>query len=378
MEQSPATIELEQSTRPRLVAIGGGHGASVMAEGLVAHMPEADLTVIVSVSDSGSKTGEIRDQYGGVAVGDLRRVLAAVSGNDAGKLFEKRFSDATTLGDINVLGDRLVAAVSGGSQDRAAVVLERVRAMAQELDENGGLYGHTYGNLILTALRLDHEDDISLAVHEAGRWLEARATVLPATSEVHDLVLDDGPYHLVGEGALDEHEFVDPETAKLSLTNPTDIDLVALGALADADVAFTGPGSLWTSLMAVESLRDFGLGVRMMRANGGKRVFVGNILQDQSTRNMPLRWHVQRLEAQSGADFDCVLYNTTTVFGETAPVVYGSDCAEVLGSKAIGAALAAAAEAPGPNDPIAHLRSKAQHDVEPVAYATRERILQPA
>ncbi len=99
-----------------------------------------NLAAIVSVSDSGGSTGELRDQFGILPPGDIRRAIVALS-EDTGivrKLFEYRFK----------AGNRIA--------------------------------GHTIGNLLLTALT-DITGDFEKGIQELSEMFDVRGKVIPVT-----------------------------------------------------------------------------------------------------------------------------------------------------------------------------------------------------
>ena len=71
--------------KKKVVVLGGGTGSSTLLRGLK-EFP-IDLTAIVSVCDDGSSTGKLREEFDVPAVGDLRKVIAALSKTEP--LFEK-------------------------------------------------------------------------------------------------------------------------------------------------------------------------------------------------------------------------------------------------------------------------------------------------
>ena len=144
--------------RPRVVAIGGGHGPSERAaRGLRPLMfPEGAqdatrdrLVAVVATSDDGGSSGRLRAEFNMIPPGDIRNCLAALSGNESriADLFQYRF----------------------GAGD--------------------GLNGHAIGNLVLAALA-DVTQDFAEAVDIAARILDICGVVLPATSEIVTLVAE--------------------------------------------------------------------------------------------------------------------------------------------------------------------------------------------
>ena len=94
----------------KVVILGGGTGTSTLVRGLK-KFPVA-ITVVVSVCDDGKSTGILRQEFDIPAVGDLRKVLAALSETEPlfEKLLEYRFD---TNSDLNghAVGNLLLAAL---------------------------------------------------------------------------------------------------------------------------------------------------------------------------------------------------------------------------------------------------------------------------
>ncbi len=60
-----------------IVVLGGGTGQSVLLKGL--KLFPFNITAVVSVADDGKSTGKLRQEFNIPAVGDVRRVLIALS-----------------------------------------------------------------------------------------------------------------------------------------------------------------------------------------------------------------------------------------------------------------------------------------------------------
>src|SRR4030043_1013240 len=109
----------------KIVVIGGGTGSYTVLRGLKKY--DVELTAVITMMDSGGSSGRLRDEFGFLPPGDVRRGLVALS-PDASmlrKLFEYRF------------------------------------------EKGKGLEGHSFGNLFLTALR-DITGSDARAIEEAG------------------------------------------------------------------------------------------------------------------------------------------------------------------------------------------------------------------
>ncbi len=152
----------------RVFALGGGTGLSSLLRGLKRFIDPpssdagatgrdavyfADLSAMVTVTDDGGSSGRLRDEFQMLAPGDIRNCLVALSTDESllSSLFQYRFE--------------------GG----------------------GGLHGHNFGNLFLTALTAV-TGDFAEAVRAASHVLAIRGRIFPSTTESTSLVaaLEDG------------------------------------------------------------------------------------------------------------------------------------------------------------------------------------------
>jgi uncharacterized cofD-like protein len=220
----------------KVVAIGGGTGTYTVLSGLKRH--DVDLTAIVSMADDGGSSGVLRDEFGHLPPGDVRRCLIALSAEPASgmlrQLFEYRFN------------------------------------------RGRGLNGHSFGNLLLTALT-EITGAPDLAIQEAARILNVRGRVLPVTlTDVHLCArLEDGTI-IRGETNIDLRRtrthlaisdvYLDP----LAHAYPP-----ALEAIAAADIVVIGPGDLYTSVipnLLVEGIPE------AIAATPGKVIYICNLM----------------------------------------------------------------------------------------------------
>ena len=147
---------------PRIVAVGGGTGLSMLLSG--AKNITNNLTAIVSVGDDGGSSGRLREEMGILPPGDIRHCITALADDEdlVNKLFKYRFTNGE------------------------------------------GLEGHSFGNLFLTAL-YDITGDMVSAVRASSRVLSIRGRVLPATLDDMKLVaeMEDGRI-IHGESTIPE------------------------------------------------------------------------------------------------------------------------------------------------------------------------------
>jgi uncharacterized cofD-like protein len=252
--------EVGKGARPRVVALGGGHGLAATLRAVVRYA--GHITAIVSVADDGGSSGRLREAFGLPAPGDLRRCLVALGEPDSvwGRAFEYRF-------------------------------------------EAGELKDHALGNLIIAGLA-GATGDFTGALVTAGRLVGARGVVLPAT---------EGPVVLKAE--VDGEEVIGQVRVKHAFGPITRVALVppdapspeaGPAAIARADQVIIGPGSLYTSILAVgivPALRE------ALAARRDGRVFICNLRpQVPETAGFDAAAHVCALRAH-GIEVDVVLHD---------------------------------------------------------------------
>ncbi len=254
---------------PKIVAIGGGTGLSILLRGLKAHT--TNLTAVVTVADDGGSSGRLRRSLGVLPPGDFRNCIAALADDEAltTQLFQYRF---------------------GSDQD---------------------LGGHSFGNLFITAMS-EVTGSFEQALLESSRVLAVQGQVLPST--LRDVTL-------IGE-LVDETERVSRVSGESQITlTPGDIRRVYLEpadapaypgvirALLEADLIVLGPGSLYTSLLPNLLVRDLTEAIRASRA---VKVYVCNTAtQPGETDGYSVLDHVIAIEQHTGPDlFQLVLANS--------------------------------------------------------------------
>ena len=86
----------------KIVIFGGGSGLSQLLKGL--KLFPIDVTAVVTVSDNGGSTGRVRRDYNIPAVGDISKVLLAMSDcdNETRDLMNYRFTKSKTLGNHSI------------------------------------------------------------------------------------------------------------------------------------------------------------------------------------------------------------------------------------------------------------------------------------
>jgi uncharacterized cofD-like protein len=191
--------------RPRVVALGGGHGLAAALR--AARRYAGELTAVVSVADDGGSSGRLRRDLDVLPPGDLRTCLVALAAPD--NLWARAFDHRFTAGE---------------------------------------LAGHPLGNLILAGLDKTLDDPVA-AIDEAARLLGTTARVRPATAEPVVLKAEVDGGSVEGQVAV---MTADQRIRRVELV-PRDAPAHpdALDALARADQVILAPGSLYTSLLPV-------------------------------------------------------------------------------------------------------------------------------
>jgi uncharacterized cofD-like protein len=199
------------STKPAVVALGGGHGLSASLRAL-RHVSDR-LTAVVTVADDGGSSGRLREELGVLPPGDLRMALAALTDD------------------------------SDWARTWSAVLQHR-------FDSDGPLDNHAAGNLLIVALWELLGDSVS-GLDWVGKLLGARGRVLPMAAVPLVVEADvrggAGPRTVIGQvhgaKASARCEPLRPRPA-----HPRACP-AAVAALHEADWVVLGPGSWYSSVL---------------------------------------------------------------------------------------------------------------------------------
>lgn len=250
-----------------IVVIGGGTGTFTVLSGLREY--PFDLSAIVSTADDGGSTGLLRDELGVLPPGDIRQALVALSPEASvlRELFSYRFAD-------------------------------------------GGLKGHNFGNLFLSALE-KVTGSFDRAVLEAGRVLKVDGQVIPVTREsvrLHAEMANGTNIH--GEHAIEEYIWSDcSPIQKVWLEPSCTIHPLAKQAIKQADLIVIAPGSIFTSL--IPNLLVEGMPQALQEARA-PIVYVANLMTEKGhTGAFFVQDFVNLIEEYVGKEvIDFVVYNT--------------------------------------------------------------------
>lgn len=250
----------------KVAVIGGGTGSFTILSALKNYTKQ--IVAIVNMVDDGGSTGVLRDELGTLPPGDVRQCLVALS--DSAKirdLFNYRF-------------------------------------------EEGTFSGHSFGNILLTALE-KVSGDFGGAVETASEILRIKGKVIPATLDNVRLKMEWPEISTVleGERVIDAYYFKhDPRRAKISLTPEATANPMAIAAIEQADMIVIAPGDLYTSLGPLLVIDGISKALSKTKA---KCVYVTNLVtKDGQTSNFTVSDHVSEIERFVGRPFlDYVIYN---------------------------------------------------------------------
>jgi uncharacterized cofD-like protein len=249
----------------KIVTVGGGTGNFAVLRGL--RNNDVDISAIVSMADDGGSTGILRDELGVLPPGDVRQCLVALS-------------DSSRL----------------------------MRSLMNYRFENGGLGGHSFGNLLLSALE-KVTGSFEKAVEEAGKILFIKGKVIPVTTHQVRLkmILDDRKV-LEGEKEVYLSQEIDRGYKSIYLEPYPKANPHAINEIMNADMIVVGPGGLHTSLipnLLVEGICE------ALSHTQAKKTFVVNLMNRKGqTTGYKVSDYLKELERFIGKDvFDYILVN---------------------------------------------------------------------
>lgn len=220
----------------RIVVVGGGTGTFTVLRGLKQYPLE--LTAVVSTFDSGGSTGILRDEFGMLPSGDMRRCLVALAPD----------SEDTTLRDL----------------------------FNYRYETKGTLKDHSFGNLFLLALTAVTGSEVS-AIKRAAELLKCKGRVLPVSTDHTKLCAELANGQVIeGETNIDipKHDG-NIHIKRVYLKPRSFIFSEAYEAIKAADLVVIGPGDLYSSIIPNLLAEGF---VDAIRERKGKLAYVMNLM----------------------------------------------------------------------------------------------------
>lgn len=268
--------DISYKTRPasnvvkKVVTIGGGTGSYTVLRGLK-EFP-LDITAVVSMFDSGGSTGRLRDEFGVLPPGDIRRCLVALSDGARAEILRDLFNF--------------------------------------RFENGNSLKGHSFGNLLLVALSSIYGSDIE-GIRKASELLHLKGKVLPVSLDKADLhaILEDGT-EIVGETNIDipQHDgnlrikrlFLEPEARLFEETDKI---------IREADFIILGPGDPYSSV--IPNLLVAGM-KEALQESRGKKILISNLMSEWGeTHDFSASDIAREMLAYSGlSKFDYIICST--------------------------------------------------------------------
>ena len=253
----------------KVIVFGGGTGLSCLLSGL--KLFPVEVTTVITVSDNGSSTGVLKQEFDIPAVGDVGKVLLAMANAD---------------------------------DDLVRLLRYRFHREGSSLDN------HPVRNILLTAL-IDMKGSLTEATRFMCRLLNIRGEVLPLTEE---------RVELVGRSATGGQEFFGEENvsrnvryiASLSYDHDIHIADAVKQAIAKSDLIIFSPGSLYTSILPHLIAEDI---VEAIQVAGAPIMYVSNLVtQPGETDHYNVSDHLSVLNRYlRGRRVDVVLGNNATI-----------------------------------------------------------------
>jgi uncharacterized cofD-like protein len=253
--------------KKKIVTIGGGTGSFTLLSGLKKYPVE--IAAIVSMADDGGSTGQLRDELGVLPPGDVRQCLVALSESS-----------------------------------------EKMRELMNYRFEEGSLKGHSFGNLLLSALE-KMNGSFTKGVDEAMKILRVRGEVIPVTTEdiALRMVLKDGTV-LDGEDAIGAHRaFQNIGIESFGYRSKVGANPQATKRILQADVVVIGPGDHYTSILPNLLIKEIAQALKKTKATV---IYVCNLTNKRGhTAGWSVEDYVASLEKYIGPKaLDYILMNT--------------------------------------------------------------------
>ncbi len=272
-----STVQQILEREMRVTCLGGGTGLFTLLLGLKT-LSGVQLSSVVAMSDDGGSTGRLRDMFGILPPGDVRRSLVALS---------------TAPDLLNEL-------------------------MQYRFEKGKELEGHNLGNLLLTALT-EMRGTMTQAVRSLGEILNIQGQVIPVTETFNTLhaQLEDGKI-ISGEHRIDLFEDTDPKIkiSKIWQEPRAEGSPDAIEAIMNAKFVLLGPGDLFTSV--IPNVIVSGI-AEAIAASKAKKIYICNVMtKPGETTDFQVSDHVREMVRYLGRDVLDYVLCSSTEFSETA------------------------------------------------------------
>ena len=283
----------------KITIFGGGSGLSQILKGL--KLFPVEITAVVSVADNGASTGRLRKDLNIPAVGDISKVMLAMSNvdNDTLKLLNYRFTKSKTVGN------------------------------------------HSVKNLLLSAL-LDIKGNFNDSIPVLMKLLNIKGNILPLTEDNADLVgITEDNKKIYGEEQITKSA---KKIKYIEYSQKIKVNPKVIEAVNSADLIIFSSGSLLTSIAPHLINKTL---ANAIRASKAPKMYICNLFtQPGETDNYSVSNHLKTLESYLGKHgIDVVIANNNMLNKDLVniyqtqeqkdPVIIDTDNIEKLGVKII-------------------------------------------
>ena len=232
----------------KIVIFGGGSGLSQMLKGLKL------FPIVVSVFDNGGSTLRLRKDFNIPAVGDISKVMLAMSNTDTDivNLMNYRFKQSKSLGN------------------------------------------HSVKNLLLTALL--EKGDFASAIPVLSKLLDIEGKILPITEDNAELVAisEDGK-KIIGETNITKTK---KKIKRIIYDHEVTANKEVLNAIKKADLIIFSSGSLLTSIIPNIIIPEI---VNTIKKSAAPKLYICNLVtQPGETDNFKVSDHIKMLNDYLG------------------------------------------------------------------------------
>ncbi len=188
----------------KVVVFGGGTGISFLLRGL--KLFPVDITAVITVSDDGSSTGKLREEFLMPAMGDIRNAIVSLSNAD-----------------------------------------QKIKDLLQyRFDTYTDLNGHPIGNLIMVAM-YNMTGSLKESIKALSDFLNVRHKILPISEDYLTLLAETSEGEIIrGESEIGHSG---KTIKKLYYDEDPVIDKEVISEIKSADLIIFSIGSLFTSII---------------------------------------------------------------------------------------------------------------------------------
>ena len=268
--------------KTRVSCIGGGTGLFNLLMGLK-NVSGLIPSSIVSMTDDGGSSGRLRESFGILPPGDVRRSLVALS--------------------------------------NAPEVMNEI--MTYRFDRGSCFTGHNLGNLLLTALA-KIKGSMSNAVSGLGDVLNIQGIVYPISRTKSKLcaIFEDGRI-VKGESNIDLCRNRPPELRIKDCWHEPEskCDISAYSSIINSDFVVIGPGDLFTSVITNLLIKDIRKAITETRA---KKIYICNLMtKPGETSNFDALDHIKEiLKYLKGDRLDYIVISDNSKFSRDSILRY--------------------------------------------------------